>query len=176
MEILVVKAFMWIGVALSSLYFCLILVLRKRIMLALGIIKEAGRALATMPSLIFLPVFQCIGLVMFLIPWFIYMLYLASSGEIVTVTVNNPYSTNVPQVSYRQMQYDTNTKYAFLYLLFCWFWTSQFIIAIGQIIVAMAIVCWYFSRPEEKSQIGQGTVIWVHIFILIFFSLVVIFN
>jgi Plasma-membrane choline transporter len=72
-EVLVVKIFMWIFVGLAGLYFCLVLVLRKRIMLALGIIKEAGRALATMPSLIFLPVVQCFGLVCFLVPWFIYM-------------------------------------------------------------------------------------------------------
>lgn len=148
---------MWIGVGLSAAYFCLILVLRKRIMLAIGIIKEAGRALATMPALIFLPVFQCAALVAFLVPWFIYMIFLASSGEFKDIVITSPYA-----LKYRQFEYADNTKWAFLYLLFCWFWTSQFIIALGQLIVATAIVCWYFTKHDEKSSIGNGTVFWVN--------------
>jgi choline transporter-like protein 2/4/5 len=39
-----------------------------------------------------------------------------------------------------------------------WFWTSQFIIAIGQLIIALSITCWYFTR--DKGDIGTGTPIW----------------
>jgi choline transporter-like protein 2/4/5 len=81
-EIKVVQAFEIIGIICCILYLCLILVLRKRIMLALAIVKEAGKALTAMPILIFLPVVQCIAVTMFLVPWFIYMIYLASSGEV----------------------------------------------------------------------------------------------
>lgn len=48
-------------------------------------------------------------------------------------------------------------RYAGWYLLFCWFWTSEFIIAMGQIVVAMALSMWYFTR--DKATIGSGTVI-----------------
>jgi hypothetical protein len=156
-EVQVVKVFMWIGIGLNVLYFCLILVLRKRIMLAIGIIQEAGKALATMPGLIFLPVFQCAVCVIFLVPWFIYMLYLASSGSVQIIKVYNPYT--MTEVEFRQFGFDDNTKYAMLYMLFCWFWTSQFIIALGQLILATSVVCWYFTR--DKSTIGNGTAIWV---------------
>jgi hypothetical protein len=156
-EILVIKVFFWICLGISALYFCLVLVLRKRIMLAIGIIKEAGRALATMPSVIFLPVLQSAGMVAFIVPWFIYMLYLGSSGTIVNVTVYNDYSQT--SVTYRKFEYDEYTKYAMIYMLFCWFWTSQFIIALGQLSLAMCIVCWYFTK--DKSTIGNGTVFWV---------------
>jgi hypothetical protein len=156
-EILVIKIFVWIGVALNVLYFGLVLVLRKRIMLAIGIIKEAGKALASMPALMIVPVVQSTGIVIFLVPWFIYMLYLASSGSIQNVQVYNPYTQQ--ETTFRQFGYDDNTKYAMLYLLFCWFWTSQFIIALGQLTLAMAVVCWYFTR--DKSTVGNGTVLWV---------------
>ena len=58
--------------------------MRKRVQLAINIIKEACKAMATMPILILMPVVQVFGVALFLIPWFIYMIYLASSGDMVT--------------------------------------------------------------------------------------------
>ena len=43
------------------------------------------------------------------------------------------------------------------YLLFCYYWTSEFITALGQIIMAMAVSYWYFSRNKAK-EIGNSTV------------------
>ena len=43
------------------------------------------------------------------------------------------------------------------YLLFCFFWTGQFILALGEIVFAMTIAKWYFSR--DKSTVGSFTVI-----------------
>ena len=80
-------------------------------------------------------------------------MFLASSGEL--VIVQGTY------FSYREFQYDNNTKYTFLYLLFCWFWTSQFIVAIGQMVIALSIVAWYFNR--DKSKVGNNTLLWVRI-------------
>ena len=92
----------------------------------------------------------------FLVPWFIYVIYLASSGTTVNVTAQTP---NGLTYSYKQFVYTENTKYAFLYLLFCWFWTSEFIIAIGQLTIALSVVAWYFTH--DKKKIGSGTVMWV---------------
>jgi len=141
----------YIGFGATALYFCLVLVLRKRIMLAINIIKEAARALAAMPILSLFPVFQTLGLVLFLVPWVIYCLYLGSSGKI--TIEKSAYGTE-----YRTFTYDDNTRYAALYMLFCWFWTSQFIIAIGQLVIALGIACWYFVR--DKKEVGNFTVIW----------------
>lgn len=57
--------------------------LRKRIVLAIGIVKEACKAVAKMPVITIYPVFQVLGVVIFLVPWCIYMVYLASSGDVV---------------------------------------------------------------------------------------------
>ena len=57
-----------------------------------------------------------------------------------------------------QFVYTENTQYTFIYLLFCWFWTSEFIIAMGQLTIALSLVAWYFTR--DKSKIGNATVIW----------------
>jgi hypothetical protein len=133
---------------LSALYLCLILVLSKRINMAVSIVKEAARALGAMPTLIFSPIVQILGLVIFLVPWFIYMLYIASAGDMSI----DPITGN------RVFTYDTNSKYAFIYMLFCWFWTSEFLVACGQLVIALAISCWYFTR--DKKETGQATVTW----------------
>ena len=43
-------------------------------------------------------------------------------------------------------------------MLFCWFWTSEFIIAMGQLTIALSLVAWYFTR--DKGKIGNVTVYW----------------
>lgn len=145
--------------AFAGLYALLLLVMRKRVQLALNVIKEAARALSHMKALIFMPVFQAIGLTIFLVPWIVYCIYLASSGEM-SVSIGTYYDTSGAAIdyTYRTFEYSSNTKYAFLYMLFSYFWTSQFIIAIGQLTIALAIVAWYFTHSKDK--VGSSTVLW----------------
>lgn len=149
-EINCMYTFAYIMMALSVLYTCFLLVMRRRIQLAIGVVKEAARALAAMPALVFLPVVQALGILMFLIPWTIYVIFIASSGEV------NVQESNVnPDVKYRTFTYDRHSKYAFLYMLFSYYWTSEFIIAFGQLAVAASFAGWYFTR--EKTMIMNST-------------------
>eukprot|EP01034_Spumella_vulgaris_P029478 gene29478-36540_t len=59
-EYYTMKVFAYIGMGATVLYFCLIVVMRKRVQLAIGIVKQASKALATMPALIALPVVQAV--------------------------------------------------------------------------------------------------------------------
>ena len=145
----------YITFVIGGLYLCLLLVMRERVQLAIAVVKEAARALGSMPALLGLPLLQAIGLTLFLLPWVVYAIYLASSGDIVVISATDG-SGNV--YNYRQFEYSTNTQYAFLYMLFSWFWTSQFIIAYGQMAIAMAFVAWYFTH--DKAHVGTNTVIW----------------
>ncbi|CAM9403227.1 unnamed protein product [Chrysoparadoxa australica] len=134
---------------LAGLWTLMLLWLRKRINLAIGVTKEAAKAVNAMKLLIFYPIIQVAALLVFMIPWTIYATYLASSGDVVMV------DTGTTTVS--TFVYTDNTRYAGLYLLFVYFWTSEFIVALGQIVVAMSTASWYFCR--NKSQIGNGTVL-----------------
>ncbi|CAN0204599.1 unnamed protein product, partial [Ectocarpus fasciculatus] len=60
-------------------------------------------------------------------------------------------------ITVKDFKYTDNIRYTALYFLFAYFWTSEFIVAMGQIVVAMAVASWYFSR--DKSTIGSGTVL-----------------
>lgn len=172
-EVIAMQVFSYVGMACILLYFALLVVMRSRIQLSIHIIKEAARAIAAIPLIILMPVYQVIGVVAFLVPWyfhvfffllnclrFIYVIFLASSGDLVIVHVGN--------LTYRKFQYDNTTQYTFLYMLFCWFWTSQFIVAFGQMVIALAVVAWYFNR--DKSKVGNGTLIWVNLLDIRFWS------
>lgn len=154
-ESLTCQIFGYIGMGVSFLYFCLVLILCSRINLAIAIVKEASKAMADMPLIILIPIIQVVGVVCFLIVWTIYVIYLAASGDIVEKTAE--YSSGV-SYTYKTLEYSDNSKYAFLYMIFSWFWTSEFIVAFGQLSMALAFTSWYFTR--DKSTIGSGTVFW----------------
>ena len=154
-EVIAMKVFACVGFGVSALYFCFLVVMRKRVQLAIHVIQEAAKALAAMPFLIVMPIIQVVGMVLFLVPWFIYVVYLASSGNMVTTTGTNALGVSY---SYRQYVYTPNTQYTFIFMLFAWFWTAEFIVAMGQISIALAVVAWYFNR--DKSSVGNATVFW----------------
>ena len=104
----------------AVMFLGLMLVLRKRVQLAIAVIKEAARSLAAIPALIFMPVLQSLGLVIFLVPWVVYCVYLASSGELKTVEMP-PLISNGDTTTVRTFEYNSNTRYAFLYMLFSYF-------------------------------------------------------
>eukprot|EP01038_Epipyxis_sp_PR26KG_P009819 gene9819-13212_t len=157
-EVVTMRVISYIMMVVCFLYFCLMVVMRKRIQLAIHVVEAAAKAIATMPGMILMPVVQTFGLACFLAVWVVYVMYLASSGKMVTNTGSYVSNGQTLTYTYRTFEYTTNTKYAFLYMLFCWYWTSEFVIALGQLTISMAVSCWYFTR--DKSLIGNGTVIW----------------
>ena len=136
--------------ACCALWLALICCIRKRIMLAIGIVKEAARSIAAMPIIVVFPIVQITALVIFVLPWFIYCLYLASAGK---MKVRDGGAAG----DYREFVYTDNQYYAGWYMVFIYYWTSEFIVAIGQLVVAMAVSTWYFTR--DKSSIGNTTVV-----------------
>lgn len=160
---------------LAALWLILILFMRKRIVLAISCVREAAKAIASMPVITIFPVVQVLGLIAFTVVWGIYMAYLASSGEIVAqcmcpvmdanVTLSNLVETVETSdndvcdegcIMHKELMYSMNTKYAALYMLFAWFWTSQFIVAVGQIVVALATSLWYFNRNRSSNFAGNS--------------------
>jgi hypothetical protein len=57
----------------------------------------------------------------------------------------------------RSFEFSDFVKQCGWYLLFCFFWSGQFILAMGEIVFAMAVSKWYFCR--DKDEIGNLTVI-----------------
>ena len=177
-----IKGLYWLSIIAyvgAGLWFVTICCIRKRIALAISCVKEASNAMSAMPIIIISPVFQVIGICAFLIPFGIFMTYLASSGEVKAECIclldsqnNETIETSTPLLNetlpssgeltcndqcylYKTFVYNRNTKYAGLYMVFVWFWTSQFIVALGELVIALSISMWYFTR--EKNKVGNST-------------------
>ena len=125
--------------------------LRKQIMLSMACVRAACRALSDMPTMIFFPVIQVIGLAAFMLIWLVYAVHLASTGEITKTQL----PTTV-DISVRTYVFDDFTKKCGWYLIFCFFWTVAFIAAMGEIVIAMTVSKWYFTR--DKSRLGIFTI------------------
>jgi Plasma-membrane choline transporter len=125
-----------IGGVLALLACCL----RRSIMDAIKCTKEAGRAVNSMVLILLVPVLQAIGLLVFMVPFVYYSANLASLGTITTqdvpVGVEIPGVTSpAPEIAFRVVTFDDFTKNCGWYMLFCFFWTSNFIVAMGDVSV-----------------------------------------
>jgi hypothetical protein len=129
--------------------------LRKQIQLAIGCVKEAGKAINSMVLIMLIPFVQSIGFILFWLVWSYYAVHLASIGSITTKSL--PIGTDGTEISIRQFEYDEFITRLGWYMLFCLFWTTAFIIAVGDMIVAMAVSKWYFT--VDKGNVSSLTVI-----------------
>lgn len=128
--------------------------LRKAIMEAIVCTKEAGKAVNTMTIILLVPIAQSIGFFIFFVPFIWYSINLASMATITT--------TDIPvvggaEISIRTYEFDDTVRYLGWYMLFCLYWTANFIVAVGDMIIATSVAKWYFSR--NKMLIGSWTVL-----------------
>jgi hypothetical protein len=139
--------------AVGGLLVLLFLFMRKRIQLAMGCVKETSKAVMKMPLIILFPVLQGLGFMVFMIAWTVYAVNLASMGDFKT----NEFAAGNVQITVRTFEFSDFIVKCGWYMLFCFFWSGQFILALGEIIFAMAVSKWYFAR--DKSDVGSLTVI-----------------
>jgi len=150
-DIRAAKVFSYILFALGGIAFLVTIFLRKQIMLSMACVRAAARSIAAIPTMVVFPIIQILGLFAFLAIWIFYAVHLASMGDIKTETFDD---FTVP-VTVRTFEFDKTTTNQGWYLLFCLLWTAAFVSAIGEIIIAMCVSKWYFTR--DKKQIGSST-------------------
>ena len=143
----------WVLGALVVLLACC---LRSQIQLAIGCVKEAGRCVNRMLLIFCLPVFQAIGFVAFLSLFTFYAVHLASLGEITFREAPLDVSGD-QELTYRVYEFDDTVENMGWYLLFCLYWTANFIIAVGDLVIALCCAKWYFTR--EKGKLNSLTVL-----------------
>lgn len=139
-----------VGGALSAcalIWLCVICLMRERIAIAIGLVREASKALLAIPSLVLvLPLLQTAVFAAFTTIALVFSVYLASSGNIVTTT------DATTGYSYKTVSFDENSKGA-IALVFCvWLWTVGFVEALGQLTAAHSVLEWYFA--PKRSEVG----------------------
>ena len=134
--------------SLGGLWVAFIICICSKIELACVITEIAGNAIRDMSAVVLLPLIQVAGLVLFLVPWVYYMAGVNSQGSYVKTYTE---STNTTTYSW---EFDTGmgNQYTQTFFMFCYFWTTQFIVAMGQLILAVAFKGWYFNDPMTDED------------------------
>ncbi|XP_070782898.1 choline transporter-like protein 2 isoform X1 [Enoplosus armatus] len=168
-------AFMIILAIVEVIIILLLIFLRKRIMIAIALIKEASRAVGHVMSSLFYPLLTFALLAVVISYWAITAVFLSTSNEQVYKVFNNseceysretcdPKTFNISNASAQCPDaeclfafYGGETlyhKYLILfqfYNVFLFFWCANFVTALGQVTLsgAFASYYWAFKKPED---------------------------
>ncbi|EFA82487.1 solute carrier family 44 protein member 2 [Heterostelium album PN500] len=142
-NVLALKVIFIILCVITGILALIILAMFSRIRLAIGIIKESSKAIGTMPSIFFFPVFIFVALCAFLAYWAVYccVCYLGTAG---TPT----YDENDVFIGYEASKV---LRYMQIYHFFGLLWTYAFILAINQCTLAGAIALWYWVMDKKDT-------------------------
>lgn len=158
-----------IGLCVLLLVFIMLLIaLRKRISIAIELIKEGSKVVTSMLSTLFFPLFPWFFQIV-LFSWFIIVLaFLSTSGtgeyrEVVNGTITDKVCDGfkaledfVDDQNTTSCNFNTyNTNVIVLRLqafhLFGWFWLLNFIIAFGECALGGAFASWYWAWDKKKD-------------------------
>lgn len=141
--------------------------LRRQIAIAIACLKTAGKAINHMWAMLGIPLVQALGMFIFCTIWMYYAVHLASLGNITVKEIPLPTSdvdlpgdvptTNGAQIAVRQYQFSPFVQRCGWFFLFALFWTANFIVAMGDLMIALSVAKYYFTR--DKWKIGSWTVL-----------------
>lgn len=173
-------AFMIILAILEVIIILLLIFLRKRILIAIALIKEASRAIGHVMSSLFYPLFTFILLAMVIAYWAVTAVFLSTSNEPVYKVFNESAcdehsrkTCDPANFSTSPMKYqcpDSECLFAFyggetvyhkyliglqFYNVFLFFWCANFVTALGQMTLAGAFASYYwaFVKPDDMPAL-----------------------
>ncbi|KAK7929561.1 hypothetical protein WMY93_005956 [Mugilogobius chulae] len=168
-------AFMIILCIVEFVIILLLIFLRKRLLIAIALIKEASRAIGHVMSSLFYPLLTFALLAVVIAYWAITAVFLSTSNEQIYKVFNtseceyaretcDPKTFNTSNIS--QQCPDAECLFAFyggetlyhkylilfqFYNVFLFFWCANFVTALGQVTLsgAFASYYWAFKKPED---------------------------
>ncbi|OWF46136.1 Choline transporter-like protein 2 [Mizuhopecten yessoensis] len=174
------KMYLTLGI-LTSIIFTIILVITiflcQRISIAIGLIKEASRAIGKITSALAFPILIMVLQVVLVGYFIVFAAYLASTGRTTTSIVNSTSTWSNGQWNTAEIESQVSSfigstcsngttsnacdylknveenfvMYAALFALFMFFWLLNFIIALGQLSLAGAFASYYWAFDKTKN-------------------------
>ncbi|KAL8625988.1 hypothetical protein ACOMHN_012580 [Nucella lapillus] len=168
-------AFGCTSATLLLLFILIVLILAKRICIAIELIKEGSKAIGKMMLVLFWPVFPFILQIGVVAYWVTSALYIGSMGPkeyyrgnytniravVSSGDVNallrrvpcEPDNTTLGElcefVKYGGTRYATGMQ---IYMLFMFFWLMNFVVALGQMTLAGAFASYYWAFNKERDM------------------------
>lgn len=112
--------------------------MRKRVQLVIQLFREAGKAISSIPLLLFEPFLTFLALSGIVALWFYFALWIESSGHF---TVETNESVRIVK--------DSTIRVTRWYNLLALFWFTQFIMGCQHCIIAGAVATWFFTRDKN---------------------------
>lgn len=150
--------------AMTVVAFLVVVLLRKKIGIAIGVIKEASKAVARIKSLLLFPIVTIISLTALAI-WFLsismylmsaesFSLNLGGGGTEPNITASsNATGFNVTSPSTLDLSgFDNTFHYLMAYHFFGLLWTTQFNQSFGIMCISGAVASWYFAGPHDGDN------------------------
>ncbi|XP_018554173.1 choline transporter-like protein 2 isoform X2 [Lates calcarifer] len=168
-------AFMIILAIVEVIIILLLIFLRKRILIAIALIKEASRAIGHVMCSLFYPLFTFLLLAIVIAYWAVTAVFLSTSNEPIYKVFNETACehsrkicepTNYTTSPMKAQCPDSQCLFAFyggetvyhkyliglqFYNVFLFFWCANFVIALGQMTLAGAFASYYwaFVKPDD---------------------------
>lgn len=144
----------YVMIALDLLLLVLLIFMCGRIRIAIGIIREASKALQSMPMLTLYPLIPttlAVGLVAY---WLVAAAYIATSANVTVADIATTASsaTGAAVSVSAEVSDDKVVNYLIIYHLFGLLWTNQLIQATAYTVIAGAFCEYYWTL--DKRQIG----------------------
>lgn len=157
------RAAAYIVWTLSGIVFVLLIAMRKRIHIAIAIIRESSKAIKTLPLLLVWPVVPTIGFVLLLMYSVAIAAYLLSSDDLTSVVADSAASfahiTNLTTYSnsstvavvVQRSSAKTTQQVLLGFHVFGFLWTNQLFQAISICTIAGAVAQFYWTPPDERG-------------------------
>lgn len=124
-----------------------VIALRNDIRIAIKVYEEASRALRKMPTVFITPLTTWIVMIGFFCCWLFAMCFLITSDSVYPVYINGS------EHFYGHVKYLPKDEYDYFFWFgfFALFWTTQFFLAIQQMIIAGSVVKYYTTGGAPKN-------------------------
>ncbi|XP_067839716.1 choline transporter-like protein 1 [Heptranchias perlo] len=128
-----------VATVVTVILLLLILIMRKRVALTIALFHVAGKVFVHVPLLVFQPLWTFLALAFFWIYWVAVLLLLGTAGY-----------PEKNEEGYVEFKVSGPLQYTWIYHLVGLIWVSEFILACQQMIVAGAVVTYYFTRDKSN--------------------------
>ncbi|KAG3113456.1 hypothetical protein PI124_g7606 [Phytophthora idaei] len=148
--------------ALAGVALLLVCFFQKKIRIAVGIVKEASRALQSLPLLVLFPIIPFVMLLILFAYAAIVGAYIYSSGEMQLASLADELAEQAGQnvtveatTTLSKVSPDQTMKLLVAYHFFGFLWTAQLINAISMCTIAGAVSRYYWSRNKTSEEMGR---------------------
>ncbi|ETW09874.1 hypothetical protein H310_00321 [Aphanomyces invadans] len=148
----------YIFIAVDVLVLLVLIFMCSRIQIAVGIIREASKAIGRMPFLVLFPLVPVVSITAFVIYWIIAAAFLATAGSvsarIVEDVVGSANVGNLTNPLHQQFSFhdDNVLNYLLVYHVFGFLWTAQFLQAVGYTTMAGAVCEYYWTLNKSTMS------------------------